>query len=133
MPRRLSPGLTRRQRYWRDHLVACGKSGRRLSEYASTHGLELQQLYNWKTQLKGRGLLAGPSSKPRDLQGRTTPGQRHALGERRAQARFTAVQVAGGEVPSSRLRIRFPNGVMVEGAGFASADRDLLSYLAGLP
>lgn len=36
MPTRRSPEPTKKQRYWLNHLAACAKSGRRLSEYAAT-------------------------------------------------------------------------------------------------
>ena len=137
MPTRRAPEPTKKQRYWMDHIVTCGKSGLRLSEYAATHGLNLQRLYSWKTFLKGRGLLPGPSesSKATIRPRRPIPDQRSGAGGDQAPVRFAAVHVSGGDGPSPALRVRFPNGIIVEttGAGAASVDRDLLSYLAGLP
>jgi hypothetical protein len=137
MPSRRSPEPTKKQRYWMGHLVACGKSGRRLSDYAATHGLNLQRLYSWKTYLQGRGLLpsASGSSKPTIRPRRPIPDRRSGPGVGVAPVRFAAVHLSGGEGPSPALRVRFPNGIIVEttGAGAASVDRDLLSYLAGLP
>jgi hypothetical protein len=120
-----------------DHLVACGKSGRRLSEYAATHGLNLQRLYSWKTVLMGRGLLPSPSgsSKPTIRPRRPIPARRTDPGGGQDPVRFAAVRVSGGDGPSPVLRVRFPNGIMVETTGWvaASLEGDLLSYLAGLP
>jgi len=134
MPTRRSQEPTKTQRYWLDHLVACGKSGRRLSEYAATHRLDLQRLYSWNTVLRGRGLLPGGPSKPFARPRRAIEGRRHDLAGGKAPVRFTAVHLSGGDGLSPALRVRFPNGITVEttGAGSASVDRDLLSFLAGL-
>lgn len=134
MPSRQESEPNKRQRYWLGHLVACGKGGQRLSEYAATHGLKLSQLYSWKTVLKRRGLLPGRPSK-RSLRPRGPAlDRRHDLGGGRAPVRFAAVHMSGGDEPRPALRVRFPNGIIVETAGAVSAslDRDLLSFLAGL-
>ena len=135
MPTRRSPEPTKKQRYWLGHLVTCAKSGRRPSEYAATHGLNLQRLYSWKTRLTGRGLLPGGLLEPTVRPRRSIPIRRSAPRAGQAPVRFAAVHVSGGDGPSPALRVRFPNGIIVEttGPGAASVDRDLLSYLAGLP
>lgn len=135
MPTRRSLEPTKKQRYWLDHLVACAKSGRRLSEYAVTHGLDLRRLYSWKTRLKDRGLLPGGPLPPAVRPRRSVPIRGAAPGGGQSAIGFAAVHVSGGDGPSPALRVRFPNGIIVETAGFgaASLDRDLLSYLAGLP
>ena len=134
MPTRRPQGPSDRQRRWLDHLVACGRSGRPLSEYASEHGLDLQQLYNWKTVLKRRGLLPGGASTAVRAR-RTVHGRSRDPGK--APVRFTAVRVAvgGSDLPSPLLRVRFANGIILEttGTGSATLGHDLLSFLAGLP
>jgi hypothetical protein len=134
MPTRRPQDLSDRQRRWLDHLVAWGKSGRRLSEYASEHNLDLQQLYNWKALLTGRGLLpGGPSTGVRPR--RSVHGRSPGTGKGKTPVRFTAVHVAGSELPSPMFRVRFPNRIILEMTGTSSATpvRDLLSFLAGLP
>jgi hypothetical protein len=134
MPTRHPQDLSDRQRLWLDHLVAWGKSGRRLSEYASDHNLDLQQLYNWKTLLRGRGFLPGePSTKVRPR--RSVHDRGPGTDSEKSPVRFTAVHVTGNEPPSPLLRVRFPNGIVLEttSADSSTPVRDLLSFLAGLP
>ena len=50
------PHLTERQRFWLEHLRACGSGS--LKEYAQTHGLDLRALYDAKARLKRKGALA---------------------------------------------------------------------------
>ena len=50
------PHLTERQRFWFEHLRACGSGS--LKEYAQTHGLDLRALYDAKARLKRKGALA---------------------------------------------------------------------------
>ena len=136
MPTRRPQDLSDRQRRWLDHLVAWRKSGRRLSEYASEHNLDLQQLYNWKALLRGRGLLpGGPSTEVRPRRSVHDRSLDTGKGKGKTPVRFTAVHVAGSDVPSPMLRVRFPNGIILEttGIGSATPGRDLLSFLAGLP
>lgn len=54
--------LTERQRFWLEHLRACGSGS--LKAYAQTHGLDLRALYDAKARLKRKGALA-PSAPAR--------------------------------------------------------------------
>lgn len=47
--------LTERQRFWLEHLRACGSGS--LKTYAQTHGLDLRALYDAKARLKRKGAL----------------------------------------------------------------------------
>ena len=49
------PHLTERQRFWLEHLRACGSGS--LKAYAQTHGLDLRALYDAKARLKRKGAL----------------------------------------------------------------------------
>ena len=57
------PHLTKRQRFWLEHLRACGSGS--LKAYAQAHGLDLRALYDAKARLKRKGALA--SSAPARL------------------------------------------------------------------
>ena len=50
------PRLTERQRFWLEHLRACGSGS--LEAYAQAHGLDLRALYDAKACLKRKGALA---------------------------------------------------------------------------
>jgi len=49
--------LTERQRFWLEHLRACGNGS--LKVYAEAHELDVRALYEAKARLKRRGLLPG--------------------------------------------------------------------------
>jgi len=51
-----APRLTERQRFWLEHLRACGSGS--LKVYAQTHGLDLRALYDAKASLKRKGALS---------------------------------------------------------------------------
>ena len=51
------PHLTERQRFWLEHLRACGSGS--LKAYAEAHGLDLRALYDAKARLKRKGALPG--------------------------------------------------------------------------
>ena len=53
----MQPTATERERFWRDHLMACRQSGQTLKAYAEAQGLAVAQLYKWNRRLKGRGAL----------------------------------------------------------------------------
>lgn len=57
------PRLTERQRFWLEHLRACGSGS--LKAYAQTHGLDLRALYDAKARLKRKGAL--PAGAPARL------------------------------------------------------------------
>jgi hypothetical protein len=136
MPTRRPQEPSDRQRRWLAHLVACEKSGRRLSEYASEHNLDLQQLYNWNALLRRRGLLPGGTRPTAARPGRPIRGSNHGGENVKPPLGFTAVRLSGGDlVPSPTLLVRFPNGIILETTATDPSipGRDLLSFLAGLP
>lgn len=51
-------GLTPTQQFWLGHVEACEAAGVSMKGYAERHGLNLQNFYCWKGQLKKRGLLS---------------------------------------------------------------------------
>jgi len=55
--------VTERQQYWLDHIKAADASDGSLVEYAAAHDLKVKDLYQWKTMLSRRGLLAGRTGK----------------------------------------------------------------------
>ena len=56
--------ITRRQQYWLDHIKAADASDGTLVEYAKAQGMKVKVLYQWKTVLARRGLLAAKKSVP---------------------------------------------------------------------
>jgi hypothetical protein len=80
--------LTERQRFWLEHLRACGSGS--LKAYAEAHGLELGTLYEAKSRLKRMGALDA----------RTT--------------RFARVQCEAPSAPPSVCRVHLCNGAVVE-------------------
>ncbi len=85
--------LTKRQRYWLQHIHACEADGKNLSEYAATHGIAVQALYAGRSILVKKGVL--PAVRP---------------------ARFQRVQVLDAH-PDSQWRIGLPNGVSIAFVG----------------
>lgn len=111
-PVRCAQPLTERQRFWLQHLQACGNGS--LKAYAGAHGLSLSALYQAKSTLRRRGQL-------------------HAQPTPVRLARVERSGVAPGAAPSARGRVLLPNGVAVE---FACAPADwpaLLGAVAVLP
>ena len=89
--------LTEHQRYWLTHVRACEASGKRITEYATEHGLGVRAMYDGKRALVKKGVL------PRT----------HTTRFQRAQV---VDQVAGSE-----WRVQLPNGVSVAFAGSVDA------------
>ena len=89
--------LTEHQRYWLKHVRACEASGKRITEYATEHGLEVRAMYDGKRALVKKGVLQ----------------RTHASRFQRARV---VDQVIGGE-----WRIQLPNGVSVAFAGSVDA------------
>ena len=89
--------LTEHQRYWLKHVRACEASGKRITEYATEHGLGVRAMYDGKRALVKKGVL------PRT----------HAT-------RFQRAQVVD-PVVGSEWRIQLPNGVSVAFAGSVDA------------
>jgi len=87
------PALTKRQRYWLEHIQACEASGKSMVEYAATQGFPVQTLYASKMRLANKGVLGGVQS-----------------------PRFQRVQVLEAK-PSSQWRVGLPNGVSIAFVG----------------
>ena len=85
--------LTEHQRYWLTHVRACEASGKRITEYATDHGLGVRAMYDGKRALVKKGVL------PRT----------HAT-------RFQRTQVVD-PVMGSEWYIQLPNGVSVTFSG----------------
>ena len=49
--------LTEHQRYWLKHVRACDASGKRITEYATDHGLGVRAMYDGKRALVKKGVL----------------------------------------------------------------------------
>ena len=103
----LSPTLTTRQRFWLEHLRACGS--RSLKAYAEANGLSAGALYAARAQLKRRGLLEAVNV-----------------------PRFTRVVRKDEPGAPTLCRIRLMNGVMVEMACESGDWPKLLTALAAL-
>lgn len=95
--------VTKRQQYWLDHIKAADASDGTLVEYAKAQGMKVKVLYQWKTVLVRRGLLAAKQA---------SPG-------------FVAVQ---RPKRMANCRIVLPNGtqVLFEGEFVAATIRDIL-------
>ena len=101
--------VTRRQQYWLDHIKAADASDGTLVEYAKAQGMKVKVLYQWKTVLARRGLLAAKKASPA----------------------FVAVQ---SPRRLSNCRIVLPNGTQVhfEGELVAATIRDILTSASRL-
>jgi len=89
--------LTKRQRYWLEHLDAWRSEGGPLTVYARAHGLRIKSLYYWRgKEAELRGEETRPIQPPR----------------------FSRVEVSPvssrGEGDTRPLRVCWPNGVRVE-------------------
>jgi len=111
-PVRCAQPLTERQRFWLQHLQACGNGS--LKAYAAAHGLSLSALYQAKSTLRRRG----------QLDARPTP-VRLARVERSARPPEAA--------SPGRARVLLPNGVAVEFACAPAHWPALLGAVAALP
>lgn len=86
--------LTRRQRFWLEHLEACREQRMSLKAYAREHDLSVSALYAAKALLKRRGATGGADQ--------TRPAA-------------TLVPVRLSPTPAVALvRVLLPNGVVVE-------------------
>jgi hypothetical protein len=104
-----TPTLTERQRFWLEHLTACGN--RSLKAYAEEHALNISLLYEAKSRLKRKGLLGALATSPR----------------------FARVQREPAPGTPSLCRIRLPNGTAVELACEPEHWPALLASVAALP
>ena len=100
-------GLTERQRFWLEHLRACGNGS--LKGYAQAHGLEVGALYEAKSRLKRKGALEG------------------------VLTRFARVQCDAPSPAPSVCRIHLRNGTLVEVACAPEHWTGLLESVAALP
>ena len=102
---KMIPALTKRQRFWLEHIQACEASGKSMAEYATSQDIAVRAMYTGKKILVKKGVLPG-----------TQP------------ARFQRVQVMEATL-SSQWRIGLPNGVSVAFAGEVDA-RTLTTVLS---
>ena len=108
------PKLTRKQREWLRHLRACHRSGSRVKDYASEHGIPVQSLYQATKRLRQRGVLEPSGRRTSKLPG--------------------FVKVAVGTAATdfrSAWRIRLPSGTVFESTTPLSGDA-LLALLERL-
>ncbi len=89
--------LTKRQRYWLEHIKACEASGKSVSSYAAEHGFQVGAMYAGKKALVRKGVL------PRT----------QVVRFQRAQTTVVS--------SDSEWHIRLPNGVAVDFSGTVDA------------
>ena len=100
--------LTDRQRFWLEHLRACGRGS--LKAYAEAHELDLRALYDAKARLKRKGALFAPGP------------------------RLVRVERAHTESASSGCcRVHLRNGTAVDVACSPAQWATLLASVAALP
>ena len=103
------PHLTERQRFWLEHLRACGSGS--LKAYAQAHGLDLRGLYDAKARLKRKGAL--PVDRP---------------------ARLVRVERERGRLPDpAYCRVHLASGVTVELSCAPEHWERLFASVAALP
>jgi len=102
--------LTEHQRYWLKHIRACEATGKRITEYATDHGIGVRAMYDGKRVLVKKGVLP-----------------------RTRATRFQRAQVVG-PVMGNEWRIQLPNGVSVafDGSVDAATLATILSTAAAL-
>ena len=52
-----SESITKRQQFWRNHVIAAAAYKGSIVEYAKVNSLKTKDIYQWKTALTKRGLL----------------------------------------------------------------------------
>ena len=102
------PTLTDRQRFWLEHLRACGDGS--LKAYAEAHELDLRALYDAKARLKRKGALS--SLAPRLVR---------------------AERVRGENATAGYCRVHLRNGAVVDVACAPGHWGELLASVAALP
>ncbi len=90
--------LTKRQRYWLNHIKAADASEGTLVAYAAAHDLKVKDLYQWKTTLSRRGLLPVKAAKRAFVPVATSPA-----------------------APAASCSISLPNGVRLQFTGEVDA------------
>ncbi len=135
MPNEEAKDLTKKQRFWLTHLEACEKSEQSVTSYAATHGLSRRGLYSGRSRLQRMGLVDSSvvSSSPRSQQSRSS-GTANRSGSQKGAPGFSAVRLVDRDESSAGLRIRFPNGIILEtrDSSGTAPSRELLSLLAAL-
>ena len=102
-----STSLTERQRFWLEHIRACGNGS--LKAYATAHQLDIRLLYEAKSRLKRKGALESPSA-----------------------PRFVRVRCDEAQVSPAVCRIHLRNGTLVEVACAPEHWPRLLEHVAAL-
>ena len=59
--------ITKRQSYWRDHVLAAAAFEGTIVQYAELHNLKTKDIYQWKTALTKRGFLPNTEHKAADF------------------------------------------------------------------
>ena len=90
--------ITERQQYWLEHIRAAERFDGTLVDYASSEGLKVKDLYQWKTLLARRGVIAREDEKPKA---------------------FVAVR---GTATTSKAALVLPNGARIELSGDIAAE-----------
>ncbi len=103
-----STSLTERQRFWLEHIRACGSGS--LKAYATAHELDIGALYEAKSRLKRKGALDSAPA-----------------------PRFVRVQCDAPEASPAVCRIHLRNGTLVEVACAPELWPTLLERVAALP
>ena len=93
--------ITERQQYWLDHIRAAEAHEESIAAYARAEGLTPKELYQWKTILTRRGLLAG----------------------KKVSQDFVQVMGPPRSVPSASASLVLPNGVRLEFHGEFGVDQ----------
>lgn len=107
----MAQALTRKQRFWRDHIQAAKRDQQTYADYARQHNLNLKALYYWSMTLRRKGLLEQPAPAFVELQVKRTSSVR-------SEASF---------ITSARARLT--NGVELELTGL---NEQTLRWLAAL-
>ncbi len=50
----MNTNLTDKQQYWSEQLERADRNGQSLAEYAKTHNIPVQKLYQWRSTLKSK-------------------------------------------------------------------------------
>jgi len=59
--------ITKRQSYWREHVLAAEAFEGTIVQYAALHNLKTKDIYQWKTALAKRGFLPKTEHKATDF------------------------------------------------------------------
>ena len=109
MTENLEAHLTRRQRYWLNHIQQSKKSGQSLRAYAKSHDINCSGLYAAHQKLKQIGVIAKNIAAP-------------------TFQRFTLQSVS---LPST-IKITCPNGFVVEADGDVASLKPLLQMVSAI-